>query len=67
MGLPRWARCPVDRQLHLLAPAQVKAAGVQGPRAGLTINGAPVAGGMNCLTAGTAGKRASETDHTRGE
>ena len=78
MGLLRWARCPVDRQLHLLTPAQIQVAGVQDHgrascgrlvlRAGLTINGAPVTGWCtSCLTAGTASKRASETDRTRGK
>jgi hypothetical protein len=38
------------------------------PRAGLTINGASVAGWcVNCLTAGPPGERASETDRIRGE
>ncbi|MGH3996186.1 MAG: hypothetical protein ACRDTJ_01825 [Pseudonocardiaceae bacterium] len=63
--LPRWARCPVDRHLHLLAPAEAQAAGIEGhgragcgrliPRAGLTIDGASVAGWcVSCLTVGTA-------------
>jgi hypothetical protein len=28
--VPRWARCPTDRHLHLLAPAQAQAAGIKG-------------------------------------
>jgi hypothetical protein len=54
--LPRWARCPVDRHLHLLAPVEVAAAGIEGhgragcgrliPRAGLTIDGGSVVRGV---------------------
>lgn len=67
VGLPRWARCPVDRQLHLLAPVEAAAAaGTEGhgragcgrliPAAGLTIEGRPSAGFCAaCLTVGVAG------------
>jgi hypothetical protein len=62
---PRWARCPVDQHLHLLPPDEAQAVSVQGhgragcgrliPRAGLTIDGASVAGWCgSCLAVGTA-------------
>ncbi|MGH3998345.1 MAG: hypothetical protein ACRDTJ_12875 [Pseudonocardiaceae bacterium] len=60
-----WARCPTDRHLYLLVPAEAQAAGIEGhgragcgrliPRAGLMIDGASVAGWcVSCLAAGTA-------------
>jgi hypothetical protein len=58
------ARCPVDRHLHLLAPVEAAAAGIEGhgragcwrliPRSGLTIEG-PAAGlCLGCMAVGTA-------------
>jgi hypothetical protein len=61
---PRWVRCPVDHQLHLLAPAGVIAAGIKGhghalcgrliPADGLTIDGPSGSLCISCLAAGTA-------------
>ena len=60
---PRWARCPVDEQLHLLAPADVQTAGVEGYAyarcgrlliaEGLTLSGQSMGLCMDCLAAGT--------------
>ncbi len=62
--LPRWARCPVDRHLHLLAPAEAAAAEIDGhgragcgrliPRAGLTIGGPATGFCLGCMAVGTA-------------
>lgn len=30
LGLPRWARCPLDQHVHLLTPEEVAAPGSQG-------------------------------------
>jgi hypothetical protein len=60
----RWARCTVDEQLHLLAPADVTAAGTEGhahalcvrrvPAEGLTLNGPAGSLCISCLAAGTS-------------
>lgn len=62
--LPRWARYPVDRHLHLLAPLEAAAVGIEGhgragcgrliPRAGLTIGGPTAGFCLGCMAVGTA-------------
>jgi hypothetical protein len=62
--LPRWARCPVDHRLHLLAHAEAVAAGLSGdgrawcgrriPAAGLALSGPSAGFCMACVAAGTA-------------
>ncbi len=62
--LPRWARCPVDQHLHLLAAAQAQAAEIQRhgragcgrliPVVGLTIDGAAAGSCESCMAVGTA-------------
>jgi hypothetical protein len=59
----RWVRCPVDQQLHLLAPDGVATTGIQGPAEalcgcripveGLTLKGQSGSLCVSCLAAGT--------------
>lgn len=59
----RWARCPVDQRLHLLAPLAIAAAALVGhghalcgrriPAAGLVLSGVSAPPCLSCLAAGT--------------
>ena len=61
---PRWARCPVDERLHLLAPVDVVLAATAGharalcggrrPTEGLTLGGPSRALCVSCIAAGTS-------------
>jgi hypothetical protein len=61
---PRWARCPVDQQLHLMTPAGVQMAAAAGygfalcgrrlAAAALTLRGESEGLCLSCVAAGTA-------------